>query len=57
MQFICKICISLYIAYIAFICTPHFADDADEQLIDPSQKSETENLKFRTDLGDQALDG
>ena len=26
MQFICKICISLYIAYIAFICTPHFAD-------------------------------
>ena len=28
MQFICKICISLYIAYIAFICTPHFADGA-----------------------------
>ena len=25
-SFICKICISLYIAYIAFICTPHFAD-------------------------------
>ena len=26
-SFICKICISLYIAYIAFICTPHFADE------------------------------
>ena len=24
--FICKICVSLYIAYVAQICTPHFAD-------------------------------
>ena len=28
-SFICKICMSLYVAYIAFIRTPHFADGSD----------------------------